>query len=40
MPASQVRAGYPRLGDFQALLRAYDPHGKFRNGFLDRYVFN
>lgn len=39
MPGEQVRAGYPRLGDFQALLRSYDPQGKFRNAFLDRNIF-
>ena len=39
MPARQVQAGYPRLGDFQDLLRTYDPQGKFRNAFLDRYIF-
>ena len=40
MPAARVQAGYPRLGDFQDLLRSYDPQGKFRNAFLDRYIFN
>jgi alditol oxidase len=29
----------PRLGDFRELLRTYDPGGKFRNAFLDRYIF-
>jgi xylitol oxidase len=33
-----VRAGYERAGDFVALVRRYDPDGKFRNGFLDRYL--
>ena len=28
---------YPRAADFVALLRRYDPAGKFRNEFLDRY---
>ena len=36
---AQVRAHYPRLPDFQELLRTYDPQGKFRNPFLDTYVF-
>ena len=35
----QVRALYPRLADFQSLLRSYDPQGKFRNRFLDTYIF-
>ncbi|RJU02098.1 FAD-binding protein [Arthrobacter frigidicola] len=30
---------YPRLGDFRALADAWDPKGKFRNGFLERTVF-
>ena len=28
---------YPRWADFAALLRRYDPAGKFRNEFMDRY---
>ncbi len=34
-----VQGLYPRLPDFQALLQQYDPLGKFRNRFLDRYIF-
>jgi xylitol oxidase len=30
---------YPRLEDFRALADAWDPLGKFRNGFLERTVF-
>ena len=33
-----VRAAYPRLPDFVALLARHDPLGKFRNAFTDRYV--
>ncbi|MFZ1754174.1 MAG: FAD-binding protein [Caldilineaceae bacterium] len=33
-----IRAGYPRLADFQALCRVYDPQGKFRNAFLDEVL--
>jgi xylitol oxidase len=36
-PPHALRALYPRCADFQALLRQYDPGGKFRNGFLDKY---
>ena len=36
-PPHTVRALYPRSADFQALLRRYDPGGKFRNTFLDKY---
>jgi xylitol oxidase len=36
---AQVQARYPRLTDFQALVRDYDPQGKFRNAFVERYLF-
>jgi xylitol oxidase len=36
---AQVQARYPRLADFQALARDYDPQGKFRNAFIERYLF-
>ncbi|MFN8568416.1 MAG: D-arabinono-1,4-lactone oxidase [Kouleothrix sp.] len=39
MPAAQVQARHPRLADFRALLRQYDPQGKFRNPFVDTYIF-
>ncbi len=39
LPAAQVQAAYPKMDDFRELLEAYDPGGKFRNGFLDRYIF-
>jgi xylitol oxidase len=39
MPPAQVQALYERLPDFQQLLGHYDPQGKFRNDFLDSYVF-
>jgi xylitol oxidase len=39
MPAAQVMAGHPRLADFQELAARHDPGGKFRNAFLDEYVF-
>ena len=32
-----VRAVYPRYDDFVGLLARYDPDGKFRNEFMDRY---
>jgi alditol oxidase len=37
MPPHVVRALYPRSAGFQDLLRRYDPDGKFRNGFIDKY---
>lgn len=39
MPPAQVQSLYPKLRDFQGLLRSYDPQGKFRNAFLDTYIF-
>lgn len=38
MDPAMVRAGYPRMPDFQRLMREYDPAGKFRNEFVDRYL--
>jgi len=35
----ELDAVYPRLEDFRALVRRYDPQGKFRNAFLDAHVF-
>jgi alditol oxidase len=39
IPPAQLQALYPKLPDFQQLLRRYDPQGKFRNDFLDTYIF-
>jgi len=39
MPAARVQSLYAKLPDFQQLLRHYDPQGKFRNRFLDTYIF-
>lgn len=39
MSPARLQALYPRLPDFQDLLRSYDPQGKFRNTFLDTYIF-
>jgi xylitol oxidase len=39
MPPSRLSALFPKLPDFQRLLRSYDPQGKFRNAFLDTYIF-
>jgi xylitol oxidase len=40
IPPEQVRAQYSKLKDFRELLRTYDPQGKFRNAFLDTYIFS
>ena len=34
-----LRSRYEKMGDFEDLIKQYDPHGKFRNQFLDRNVF-
>jgi alditol oxidase len=34
------KARYERFGDFQQLLRQYDPKGKFRNEFLETNLFS
>ena len=39
LPAPYVQSCYVRLPDFQRLLQTYDPQGKFRNPFLDTYIF-
>jgi alditol oxidase len=36
---ARLRELYPRLEEFRELLRAYDPDGKFRNGFVERCLF-
>jgi alditol oxidase len=35
IPPAQLKSRYEKYADFQQLLRQYDPHGKFRNEFLD-----
>lgn len=39
MPAATIQAGYPKLPAFRDLLNAHDPGGKFRNAYVERYVF-
>lgn len=39
MPKAKVQAQYTRLNDFRALCGQYDPAGKFRNAFVDEFVF-
>lgn len=40
MPADRLQSLYPKLPQFRQLLQHYDPQGKFRNGFLDQYIFD
>lgn len=39
MSPAHLQALYEKLPDFRQLLQHYDPQGKFRNAFLDRYIF-
>jgi alditol oxidase len=39
VPADELRPRYPNRGRFVTLARSLDPDGKFRNPFVDAYVF-
>jgi xylitol oxidase len=39
LPPDEVQSRYHKRPAFVDLLRRHDPSGKFRNDFLDRYVF-
>jgi xylitol oxidase len=39
MRPARLQSLYPALGEFRRLLAEHDPDAKFRNAFLDRYVF-
>jgi xylitol oxidase len=39
IPPAQLQAQYPRLTDFKALLKRYDPDGKLRNEFLSANLY-
>jgi len=39
MQPARLQSLYPKLPDFRGLLQEYDPQGKFRNEFLDTYIF-
>jgi len=38
-PPATLKSFYEKLPDFVQLTRNYDPHGKFRNEFLNRNIF-
>jgi alditol oxidase len=38
-PSSQLRQLYPKMPAYQALIKQYDPQGKFRNQFLDTNIY-
>jgi xylitol oxidase len=39
IPPEAIRSSYERLPQFAGLLERHDPAGKFRNAFLNRYIF-
>jgi alditol oxidase len=39
MSHMRLKELYPHMGEFQELLRQYDPNGKFRNAWIDRVIF-
>ena len=39
MERDELQSRYSKLADFRALAQKHDPNGKFRNAFLDKYVF-
>jgi xylitol oxidase len=38
MSPGRLREVYPKLAEFRALVREFDPAGKFGNAFLDEYI--
>jgi xylitol oxidase len=40
MSPDHLQSLYSKLPEFRGLLQRYDPEGKFRNGFLDNYIFD
>ena len=39
MPPADIQKRYPRMADFRDLIATHDPKGKFRNAFVEKYVF-
>lgn len=39
MSPARLQSLYEKLPDFRQLLQRYDPQGKFRNEYLDKYIF-
>lgn len=40
MQPSRIHQLYEKMPDYQAMLKHFDPTGKFRNGFLDTNIFS
>jgi xylitol oxidase len=36
---AQLHSSYDKLPEFMGLCKKFDPKGKFRNEFLDSYIF-
>lgn len=39
IPAAQVQAQYPKLDEFRALVKQYDPQHRFSNAYLTRNIY-
>jgi alditol oxidase len=39
MPPARLKSLYSKLSNYQAILGRYDPHGKFRNDFLNTNIY-
>jgi xylitol oxidase len=39
MDPARIRASYPKMMEFRALLKRYDPQGKLRNAFLNTNIY-
>jgi len=39
LPPAKIQHQYPKMPEYQALLKHHDPQGKFRNQFLDTNIF-
>jgi len=40
MKPAKIQGQYARLADFKALAKEYDPHGKFRNAFIQTNLYD
>ena len=39
MSSARLQSLYAKLSEFRQLLQSHDPNGKFRNAFMDTYIF-
>ena len=40
IPREELHSRYPKMQDFINLCNEFDPQGKFRNSYLNQYIFN